>query len=237
VTGASSSVDRVRVLVVEDEPLTAEAHVAYLDRLDGFEVVGRARDGRETLDAVRALGGPHGRGLDLVLLDMNLPDTHGLQLCRALRAAGSSVDVIAITAVRDASVVRTAVSLGIVQYLIKPFTFATFADRLGAYRAFRESLATGQGQVTQSDVDSGFATLRRAPAPTLAKGLAPATLEQVVAVLRRGGSPSAGEVADAAGVSRVTARRYLEHLADTGAATREPRYGSPGRPEHGYRWN
>jgi response regulator of citrate/malate metabolism len=237
VTRASSSGDRVRVLVVEDEPLTAEAHVAYLERLDGFDVVGRARDGRETLEAVRAAGGPDGAGLDLVLLDMNLPDTHGLQLCRALRAAGSTVDVIAITAVRDAAVVRTAVSLGIVQYLIKPFTFATFADRLGAYRSFRESLAAGQGQVTQSDVDSGFATLRRAPAPTLAKGLASATLEQVVAALRRGGSPSAGEVADVAGVSRVTARRYLEHLVDTGAATREPRYGTPGRPEHGYRWN
>jgi response regulator of citrate/malate metabolism len=236
VTRASSSGDRVRVLVVEDEPLTAEAHVAYLERLDGFEVVGRARDGRETLEAVRAAGGPDGAGLDLVLLDMNLPDTHGLQLCRALRAAGSTVDVIAITAVRDAAVVRTAVSLGIVQYLIKPFTFATFADRLGAYRSFRESLAAGQGQVTQSDVDSGFATLRRAPAPTLAKGLASATLEQVVAALRRGGSPSAGEVADVAGVSRVTARRYLEHLVDTGAVTREPRYGTPGRPEHGYRW-
>ncbi|WP_235451054.1 response regulator [Frigoribacterium sp. RIT-PI-h] len=236
-TRASSSGDRVRVLVVEDEPLTAEAHVAYLERLDGFEVVGRARDGRETLDAVRAAGGPGGAGLDLVLLDMNLPDTHGLQLCRALRSAGSTVDVIAITAVRDAAVVRTAVSLGIVQYLIKPFTFATFADRLGAYRSFRDSLAAGQGQVTQSDVDSGFATLRRAPAPALAEGLAPATLGQVVAVLRRGGSPSAGEVADAAGVSRGTARRYREPLADTGAATREPRYGSPGRPEHGYRWN
>jgi response regulator of citrate/malate metabolism len=236
VTRASSSGDRVRVLVVEDEPLTAEAHVAYLERLDGFDVVGRARDGRETLEAVRAAGGPDGAGLDLVLLDMNLPDTHGLQLCRALRAAGSTVDVIAITAVRDAAVVRTAVSLGIVQYLIKPFTFATFADRLGAYRSFRESLAAGQGQVTQSDVDSGFATLRRAPAPTLAKGLASATLEQVVAALRRGGSPSAGEVADVAGVSRVTARRYLEHLVDTGAVTREPRYGTPGRPEHGYRW-
>jgi response regulator of citrate/malate metabolism len=236
VTRASSSGDRVRVLVVEDEPLTAEAHVAYLERLDGFDVVGRARDGRETLEAVRAAGGPDGAGLDLVLLDMNLPDTHGLELCRALRAAGSTVDVIAITAVRDAAVVRTAVSLGIVQYLIKPFTFATFADRLGAYRSFRESLAAGQGQVTQSDVDSGFATLRRAPAPTLAKGLASATLEQVVAALRRGGSPSAGEVADVAGVSRVTARRYLEHLVDTGAVTREPRYGTPGRPEHGYRW-
>ncbi|WP_437440963.1 hypothetical protein [Rathayibacter oskolensis] len=36
-------------------------------------------------------------------------------------------------------------------------------------------------------------------------------------------------------MSRVTARRYLEHLADTGVAERAPRYGSPGRPELEYR--
>jgi response regulator of citrate/malate metabolism len=47
---------------------------------------------------------------------------------------------------------------------------------------------------------------------------------------------SAAEVADAVGVSRVTARRYLEYLAEQGLALRSPRYGSAGRPEHVYRW-
>ena len=221
----------VRVLVVDDEPLTAEAHAAYVARIDGFEVVGVVRDGRSALDRLRT------PGVDLVLLDLTLPDIHGVQLCRALRAAGSTVDVVAVTAVRDVAVVRSAVSLGIVQYLIKPFTFAAFAERLASYRAFRAGLASGDGQVTQTDVDASLATLRTAAAPPLVKGISAETLAAVVATLRsQGVARSAGEVAAAVEVSRVTARRYLEHLAETGRVDRVPRYGAPGRPEHEYRW-
>ncbi len=255
-TGASSSpplpprTPPVRVLVVDDEPLTAEAHGAYVTRLDGFELVGVVHDGRSALDRLRQ------PGVDLVLLDLTLPDIHGIQLCRALRAAGSTVDVVAITAVRDVAVVKSAVSLGIVQYLIKPFGFATFAERLTGYLAFRRGLDQGEGQVTQTEVDASLATLRTTAAPSLAKGIAPETLAAVVEALRaasgpavaaspalddeqgqpRGGALSAGEVAAAVAVSRVTARRYLEHLADAGQVDRVPRYGAPGRPEHEYRW-
>jgi len=248
VTGASSSrplpptTPPVRVLVVDDEELTAEAHGAYVTRLDGFELVGVVHDGRSALDRLRQ------PGVDLVLLDLTLPDIHGIQLCRALRAAGSTVDVVAITAVRDVSVVKSAVSLGIVQYLIKPFGFATFAERLTGYLAFRRGLDQGEGQVTQTEVDASLATLRTTTAPSLAKGIAPETLAAVVEALRAasdpdsdqrlaaGGALSAGEVAAAVAVSRVTARRYLEHLADAGQVDRVPRYGAPGRPEHEYRW-
>lgn len=254
-TGASSTLPLppapppVRVLVVDDEPLTAEAHGAYVTRLDGFELVGVVHDGRSALDRLRQ------PGVDLVLLDLTLPDIHGIQLCRALRAAGSTVDVVAITAVRDVAVVKSAVSLGIVQYLIKPFGFATFAERLNGYLAFRRGLDQGEGQVTQTEVDASLATLRASASPSLAKGIAPETLSAVVEALRaasgtpsaaavaddvqaqpRGGALSAGEVATAVAVSRVTARRYLEHLADAGQVDRVPRYGAPGRPEHEYRW-
>ncbi len=107
----------IRVLVVEDEPLTAEAHAAYVARLDGFAVVGTVGTGREMLAAVAA------ERPDLVLLDLNLPDAHGLQLVRALRSAGSAVDVIAVTAAHDVRAVRNAIALGVVQYLVKPFSF------------------------------------------------------------------------------------------------------------------
>ena len=229
--GRDGSEPPIRVLVVEDEPLTAEAHVAYVERVDGFAVAGLARDGREALARLR-----DDPGIDLVLLDMNLPDTHGVSLCRALRSAGSTVDVIAVTAVRDVAVVRAAVSLGIVQYLIKPFTFAAFAERLAGYRTFRTALRAGDGLVTQGDVDAGLATLRPAAPPVLAKGLAPETLDRVTAVLRASDDRWTAEgVAASAGVSRVTARRYLEHLVASGLARREQRYGTPGRPENTYR--
>ena len=45
------------------------------------------------------------------------------------------------------------------------------------------------------------------------------------------------EVMEALGMSRVTARRYLEYLADAGTVSRTARYGTPGRPENEYRWS
>ncbi|MGV9809900.1 response regulator [Micromonospora chersina] len=221
----------VRVLVVEDEPLLAEAHKAYTERVPGFVVVGVAHTARDAMAALRQRGGTD---VDLVLLDFRLPDLHGLDVCRALRAAGSSVDVLAVTSARDLAVVRTAVSLGVTHYLLKPFTFAAFRDKLERYAEYRRQ-ALADGEVgAQHEVDRMFATLRGATRHTLPKGLDEQTLRAVLAALGDGGL-SATEVGQRTGISRVTARRYLEYLVSADRAVRAPRYGTPGRPEVEYR--
>ncbi|HKU09979.1 MAG TPA: response regulator [Sinomonas sp.] len=226
----------LRVLVVEDEPIAADAHAAYLGRLEGFAHAGTAHDGATALRLVNQLAAA-GTPVDLVLLDMNLPDLHGLDVARRLRAAGHHPDILAITAVRELPVVRRAISAGVVQYLIKPFTFAAFAERLEHYRQFRESLAGTGGTASQDAVDEALAALRTPVGTPLPKGLSLDTLEAIRAFVRdKGAAVSATEVTEAVGVSRVTARRYLEHLADAGVLTRSARYGTPGRPEKEYRW-
>lgn len=222
--------DTVRVLIVEDEPLTAEAHAAYVDRLDGFTVVGSAATGRAMLAAVAA------EQPDLVLLDLNLPDAHGLQLVRALRAAGSAVDVIAVTAAHDARGVKNAIALGIVQYLVKPFSYRTFAERLTTYREFRRGFEDRRS-LTQADIDQSLGSLRPTAPPDHEKGIARETLDAVRQCLTLADrAASATEVADALGVSRVTARRYLEHLIGAGQAGKDVRHSGQGRPEYEYRW-
>jgi response regulator of citrate/malate metabolism len=223
----------VRVLVVEDEALAAEAHAAYTARVEGFEAAGIARSAAE---AARFLAAD--RHVDLILLDMNLPDGHGLGLLRKLRAAGHLSDVIAVTSARDADVVRHAVAQGVVLYLLKPFTFPTFRAKLEQYAAYRAQLATASEQVAQDEVDRLFGSLRTGSGGgRLPKGMSAETLWQVTVVLRGAdGALSATEVAAALGASRVTARRYLEHLADGGQVDRRPRYGGSGRPEVEYRW-
>ncbi len=223
----------VRVLVVEDEELAAEAHEAYVGRVDGFEVAGVARSAAE---AARFLATDP--DVDLMLLDMNLPDGHGLGLLSRLRASGQVCDVIAVTAARDLDVVQHAVAQGVVLYLLKPFTFATFRAKLEQYAAYRRQLASTSDQVAQGEIDQLLGSLRQAPHEELPKGMSAETSEAVVRTLRAASAAlSASEVADLVGTSRVTARRYLEHLTDTGRAERRPRYGGGGgRPEMEYRW-
>ncbi|CAL9276294.1 MULTISPECIES: response regulator [Streptomyces] len=218
----------IRVLVVEDDPVAADAHVLYVGRVPGFTAVGKAHSGAE---ARRMLDRTP---VDLLLLDLHLPDGHGLQLARSLRAAGHHTDVIAVTSARDLTVVREGVSLGVVQYVLKPFTFATLRDRLVRYAEFRGTAGEASGQ---EEVDRALATLR-APGPAaLPKGLSGPTLERVTGALRGSdeGLTAAG-VAEAVGISRITARRYLEHLVEAGRAGRSPLYGQVGRPELVYRW-
>ena len=223
----------VRVLVVEDEEIAAQAHASYVQRVAGFELAGVTRSAGE---ALRHLD--RDRSVDLVLLDMHLPDGHGLGLLQRMRAAGHMCDVIAVTSARDLEVVRRAVSQGVVQYLLKPFTFAAFRAKLEQYAAYRRRLGDTEDEVVQEEVDRLLGLLRTGPggAP-LPKGMSPDTLREVTAVLRAtADGVSAKEVADAVGSSRVTARRYLEHLADQQVVERRSRYGGGGRPEVEYRW-
>jgi response regulator of citrate/malate metabolism len=224
----------VRVLVVEDEELAAEAHAAYVGRVPGFELAGVARSAREAARLLEA-----DAGVELLLLDMHLPDGHGLGLLQRLRAQGRLVDVIAVTSARDAEVVRHAVAQGVVLYLLKPFSFAAFRGKLEQYAAYRDGLAAASPDLAQAEVDRLLHPLRASSGgPDLPKGMSPETLDAVSAAIRDAGPDgrSASEVAEVVGASRVTVRRYLEHLADSGAVVRRPRYGGGGRPEVEYRW-
>ncbi|MFV2176999.1 response regulator [Actinomadura sp. LOL_011] len=216
----------IRVLVVEDERVAAEAHRVYVERVPGFVVAGVVHSGADALRFCRRTP------VDLVLLDFYLPDTHGLTVCRALRAEGREVDVLAVTSARDLTVIRSAVSAGIVQYLLKPFTFASLRERLERYARFRDQTARAGEVAGQADVDGMLAALLTPGQPTLPKGMSGETLDRVSAALAGAADGlSAAAVADLTGVSRVTARRYLEYLADNGLAARRPHYGQIGRPE------
>ena len=223
----------LRVLVVEDEPVAAEAHAAYVARVDGYEVVRTVGTAAAALQALAATP------VDVVLLDMNLPDGHGLDVIRRMRAAGHRADVIAVTSARDLEVVRGAVSLGVVQYLLKPFVFATLRDRLEAHLAYRRQLPSSARVDTQAEVDEVLAGARPSPRTSVPKGMSEDLLSRVTHALRDGardGGLSSSELGEAVGVSRVTARRYAEYLCEARLVVRTSRYAGQGRPEVEYRW-
>ena len=221
----------VRVLVVDDDYRVAKIHAAYVARTEGFEVCGQAHSAASALKAVAQLQP------DLVLMDVYLPDGDGLGVIRKLLEREEHPDFVVITAARDVSTVRTAMQLGAVHYLVKPFGYQALAEKLTSYLDLRRRMADLEDDADQSDVDALFGLLR-GPASlpaTPAKGHSAPTLELVRnAVRAAGGDVSAAEVAERVGISRPTAQRYLSYLTRHGVVRLQLRYGATGRPEHRY---
>lgn len=216
------------VLVVDDDFMVAEIHRRFVERVDGFRVVGVARTGGEALTAAHELGP------DLILLDVYLPDMTGLEVLQRLRADGDRVGVIMITAARELDTVSGALDGGAADYLIKPFEFDQLQTKLLAFAARADALESAAG-VDQSLIDSLFGGPAATPAAkVLPKGLGVETGELVLAAVRDAGEVSAAECADAVGISRVSARRYLEHYLSAGTVELRLQYGV-GRPERRYR--
>jgi response regulator of citrate/malate metabolism len=223
--------DELDVLVVDDDFMVARIHAGFVDRTPGFRTVGRAHSGGEALDLAAGLRP------DLILLDVHLPDLSGLEVLAALRSRGNVAGVVMVTAERDVEVVRAALHSGAMQYLVKPFTADELARRL---ERVRQALATlDADEVDQAAIDRAFEAGASGGAgggrPVLPKGLSQQTADLVLGALHEAGEQSAADCAERLGLSRVTARRYLEHFVATGVATVRLNYGGSGRPEHRYR--
>ncbi|RQM67850.1 response regulator [Aeromonas hydrophila] len=218
----------IKILIVEDDPAIAEIHRRFVQRLVGFEVLGVALtlfDAREQIDILRP---------DLVLLDVWLPDGEGFSLLRELRQAGASLDVILLTAAREASALQEAMRLGVVDFILKPVVFERLRDTLGNYAESRAALAA-LADIDQQAVDALLGTpLQQVAAAGLPKGIDALTLQRVLTALTGVGA-SAEEIGNRVGVSRTTARRYLEFLVGQQLASPELEYGTVGRPERRYR--
>ncbi|WP_188717557.1 response regulator [Agrococcus terreus] len=232
----------IRTLVVDDDPAVVRLHTAAVAGLEGFEVVGTARTGAAAAE-LAALG-----GVDLVLLDVHLPDISGVEVLHRLRSSrGWAVDVLVVSSSRDVRTIRQAAAAHVVGYLAKPFSREALERRLVDYRARRvdrpeeRAVALAQAEIDRlvGGGDTGVQPVvpRAADAATaqLPKGIAASTLAAVLAALDPTTPLGASAVADAVGASRATVRRYLDHLVRSGAVTATHRFGARGRPEVLYR--
>lgn len=223
----------ISTLIVEDDYHVATIHSAYVRRVEGFDVAGHASTLASGRTEIQRLSPA------LVLLDLYLPDGNGLDLLReAPELSDPRPDFLVITAARDMTSVRTAMQLGAVHYLVKPFNFAQLEERLTAYRELSRRLdRIGDAQereAEQHEVDALYSLLR---GPTgLPKGQSGPTLASIRDLLQDATEDlSAAEIATSIGISRSTAQRYLAELARQGKVELRLHYGTAGRPEHRYR--
>jgi len=221
----------INVLIVEDDPMVAEMNKFYLEQVEGFRWMGWARSADEALALMKE------QSFELVLLDIYMKETNGLELLSTIRRDGLRADVIVISAASDKESIRHALQNGAVDYLIKPFEFGRFRAALSAYRE-QHTIFRRQDSLDQSELDklTGFRK-DMVSAQELSKGFTRHTLQAVWKAVetRKTDSFSTEEIAAVSGISRVSIGKYLAELAEMGALVSEVNYGTVGRPVQKYR--
>ena len=225
----------IRTLVVDDDYHVAHVHALSVGRVPGFSVVGEAHSAEEARQLISEMRP------DLLLLDMYLPDYNGLDLVRRLTNESAKSDegayvpdFLLVTAARDIESVRSAMQLGAIYYLVKPFTFAALRDQLEGYRQWLQRLERSP-EADQATVDALYGLLRSPSVTSATRRNLPPTMARVLDIVQSSATPlGAAEVAARLGVSRPTAQRYLAILVQKQAIDLDLAYGATGRPEHHY---
>ena len=211
-----------QTVIIEDDPMIALLNRGFVEQDRRFSVVQEFREGRTALRWLRE------NPVDLLILDVYMPGLTGLELLRRLRAQDLPADAIMVTAASDAKTVDALLKLGVVDYLVKPFTKERFQQALNTFCRHREPLQGGT--ITQQDLDQLFH--HGAAGEGLPKGLQSQTMERLRMCLAGTGPEgcTSDALAAAAGLSAVTVRRYMNYLVEHREVESRINYDTGGRP-------
>lgn len=222
----------IRTLIIEDDFRVAEINSAYIQMVDGYEVIGVAPTAAIGYQLVID------EKPDLVLLDLYLPDEHGLELFARLQQLprGTKPDVFVITAARDSENLKDAIQLGAAAYIVKPFNGQEIIERLRKYKSAHARLNL-EGEISQAEVDATVALMRGGEVvDEIERVSSNPTSALITKCLQANVEPmNASEIASALGISRATAQRYLSQMTDRKIVILELQYGTAGRPINKYR--
>jgi response regulator of citrate/malate metabolism len=220
---------KLNIVIVEDDKMVAHIHHHYLNELGSFNIVKTISDGKEAYEFLKE----NGHLIDIVILDVDIPSISGLDVLKKLREGGCDVSVIPITAINDNKTVSEFLNLGVVDYLVKPFTQERFNQAVLRcelkFKMFYE-----KSELTQHEIDQMFRYGNQAN--ELPKGLQESTLAFVQSCLQkhRGEMLDAEQISSITNLSKVSVRKYLDYLTDNGTIQKKIDYGMVGRPKYRY---
>lgn len=222
----------IKVAIVEDDFRIAAIHEKFLLKIDGVTVVGKALNGEDAMSLLKA------QDIDLLLLDVYMPDQLGTELLVKIRSEFPNVDIIMITAAVEKDLVEISLRNGVADYIIKPVTLERFIETIKSYKK-KHFLLHNSLEINQKIIDEFLGkntNHSQGHEEHYPKGIDPLTLQKVKQLMKKTSSSiSAEEMGEMMGASRTTARRYLEYISSIGECSAELEYGIVGRPERRYK--
>ena len=214
-----------KVLIVEDDPMVAMINEQFVSRHKDFVVAHKCNDGKSALEYLE------NNDVDLIILDVFMPYMDGFETLRQIRKKQIPVDVIMVTAANEREQLKEGLHLGVVDYLVKPFTFERFKVALDKFIAQSEALKD-LDKVNQKNIDFLIDKSRKKANELYPKGIQEKTLQTIIEHLKENKNKwlTGDEIAEKVGLTGVTVRRYMTHLSETGMVIADMNYGTGGRP-------
>ena len=213
------------VLIVEDDPMVAMINEQFVSRHKDFTVVEKCGDGESALEFLEE------NKVDLVIMDVYMPVMDGFETLRQIRKRQIEVDVIMVTAANETESLKQGLHLGVVDYLVKPFTFERFKMALDKYLAQVDALKDLE-KVNQKNIDNLIDKSRKTVDELHPKGIQEKTMQMILDYMKENTNKwlTGDEIAEKVGLTGVTVRRYMSHLTENGMVIGDMNYETGGRP-------
>ena len=168
----------MNVLIVEDDPMVALINKRYLEQITDIKTFGPVMYENDIIKSLKE------NDIDLILMDVFLPEKSGIDILKAIREKNFFTDVIMITAANSTNEIKRAFAYGVVDYLVKPFEFERFKEAINKYKA-RKKVLLNEEVVSQSDIDSLIMNNSSENEVKLTKELNAITLDRIIDFLNQ----------------------------------------------------
>lgn len=214
------------VIIVEDDPMVMEINREFIESIKYIKVTKVFSNGKKAWDYISK-----GNPVDLIILDIYMPEMNGFQLLNKLRASGNNCAVIPVTAANEPESLENILSYSVVDYLVKPFKKERLEQAIERF-VYYKKLTEKKYPLSQADINKLFITKTPEVNRKDEKKLEPRTLELIINYLEthRGEQLTAKMVSDNVGLSLVTVRRYMNHLVKEKNIQSSLNYSTGGKP-------
>lgn len=218
-----------KVLIVDDDPMVADINRHYVEKNALFTVKGFARNGEEALEFLKK------EPVDLVVLDVFMPVMDGIETLKNIRNRKDTVEVIMVTAANDTATLDQTMHLGVLDYLVKPFSMERLLVSLEKF-VTKYNLINQNTVLDQSKIDSLITNPPVLKNQELPKGIQKKTLDKILEYFDTATFwQSVDIISKKLGISIVTIRHYLNYLVQEKVLEETINYETGGHPSVLYR--
>lgn len=218
----------MNILIVEDDFRIGEMYKEFLKAETEAKKIECVINAKEALEYLSA------NEVDIVIIDIYLPDMMGDTLAEEILKKYPFINFICISANQDAQIIKDLINLGVLHYLIKPVKLDTLGEIVNRFINMNNALST-EKELEQSEIDQYFTVKKTIENTELPKGIDPVSLEKIRNAFEIKREWVSSELGQTLGTSRTTVRRYLEYLREIGYLKVTQEFGDKGRPEKIYK--